>query len=54
MNDEESEQIHDCISFQKWQGRFEVLQIVSLSPVKGNWLIDAQEILGDHVIGRTI
>jgi len=36
MNGEVSKRIHDRISFQKWQNRFEVLQIVSPTPEMGN------------------
>jgi len=32
MNDEVLERIHDPISFQQWQDRFEELQIVSTTP----------------------
>jgi hypothetical protein len=54
LNGEVSERIHKRISFQQWQDRFEVLQIVSPAPFKGNWHIDALEIPGDHVICRTL
>jgi len=54
MNGEVSEPIHDDISSQKGQDRFEELQTVSPIPVKGNWLNDAQEIKNDGEIAQTM